>query len=46
MNGIKGYISIRGASYRCGVSEWRGNQYCTEGRVPSALELEASAKRR
>ena len=36
MNGIKGYISIRGASYRCGVSEWRGNQYCTEGRIPSA----------
>ena len=30
MNGIKGYISIREASYRWGVSERRGNQYCAE----------------
>ena len=37
MNGIKGYISIREASYRWGVSERR---------IPSALELEASAKRK
>ncbi|WP_199679740.1 DNA-binding protein [Butyricicoccus sp. AF18-9LB] len=36
MNGIKGYISIREASYRWGVSEWRVNQYCAEGRIPSA----------
>ena len=30
MNGIKGYISIREASYRWGVSERRVNQYCAE----------------
>ena len=36
MNGIKGYISIREASYRWGVSERRVNQYCAEGRVPGA----------
>ena len=35
MNGIKGYISIREASYRWGVSERRVNQYCAEGRIPS-----------
>ena len=53
MNGIKGYISIRKASYRWGVSERRVNQYCAEGRISgasrrilSALELEASAKRK
>ena len=34
MNGIKGYISIREASYRWGVSERRGNQYCAEGGSP------------
>ena len=33
MNGIKGYISIREASYRWGVSERRVNQYCAEGRI-------------
>ena len=34
MNGIKGYISIRGGvPYRCGVSERRVNQYCVEGRI-------------
>ena len=32
MNGINGYISIREASYRWGVSERRVNQYCAEGR--------------
>ena len=36
MNGIKGYISIREASYRWGVSERRVNQYCAEGRIPGA----------
>lgn len=36
MNGIKGYISIRKASYRWGVSERRVNQYCAEGRIPGA----------
>ena len=37
MNGIKGYISIRKASYRWGVSERRVNQYCAEGRSPARL---------
>lgn len=36
MNGIKGYISIREASYRWGMSERRVNQYCAEGRIPGA----------
>ena len=36
MNGINGYISIREASYRWGVSERRVNQYCAEGRIPGA----------
>ena len=36
MNGIKGYISIRKASYRWGVSERRTNQYCAEGRISGA----------
>ena len=36
MNGIKGYISIREASYRWGVSERRVNQYCAAGRIPGA----------
>ena len=35
MNGIKGYISIREASYRWGVSERRVNQYCAEGGSPA-----------
>ena len=34
MDGIKGYISIREASYRRGVSERRVNQYCAEGCIP------------
>ncbi len=34
MNGIKGYISIREASYRWGVSERRGQQKCPHGGVP------------
>ena len=33
MNGGKGYISVREASCRWGVSERRGNQYCAEGRI-------------
>ena len=36
MNGIKGDISRREASYRWGVSERRVNQYCAEGRIPGA----------
>ncbi len=39
MNGIKGYISIREASYRWGVSERRVNQYCAEGRIPGAARF-------
>lgn len=41
MNGIKGYISIREASYRWGVSERRVNQYCAEGRIPGASRFGA-----
>lgn len=36
MGGIKGYISIREAFYRWGVSERRVNQYCADGRIPGA----------
>ena len=36
MGEIKGYISIREASRRWGVSERRVNQYCVEGRIPGA----------
>ena len=36
MNGIKGYSSIREASYRRGVSERRVNQPCAERRIPGA----------
>ena len=35
MNGIKGYISIREASYRWGVSERRVNQYCAAAVSPA-----------
>ncbi len=41
MNGIKGYISIREASYRWGVSERRVNQYCAEGRIPRCVPVRA-----
>lgn len=34
MAGIIGYISIREASYKWGVSERRVTQYCAEGRIP------------
>ena len=33
MNGGKGYISVREASCRWGVSGRRGNQHCAEGRI-------------
>ena len=36
MNGGKGYISVREASCRWGVSGRRGNQHCAEGRIPGA----------
>ena len=35
MDGIKGYISIREASCRWGVSERRVNQYCAKGVFPA-----------
>ena len=41
MNGIKGYISIREASYRWGVSELRVNQYCTGGANPRRVPVRA-----
>ena len=31
---MKGYIAVREASYKWGVSERRVNQYCTQGRIP------------
>ena len=34
MTGIIGYISIREASYKWGVSERRVTQYCADGRIP------------
>ena len=34
MNGITGYISIREASYKWGMSERRVTQYCAAGRIP------------
>ena len=39
MGGIRGYISIREASYRWGVSDRRVNQYCVAGRIPGASRL-------
>ena len=36
MDGIRGYISIREASYRWGVSDRRVSQYCAAGRIPGA----------
>lgn len=33
---MKGYISIREASRKWGVSERRVNPYCAEGRIPGA----------
>jgi hypothetical protein len=34
MAGIAGFISVREASYKWGVSERRVNQYCVQGRIP------------
>lgn len=31
---MKGYISVREAAYKWGVSERRVNQYCTQARIP------------
>lgn len=31
---MKGYISVREASYKWNVSERRVNQYCQSGRIP------------
>ena len=45
MNGIKGYISIREASYRWGVSERRVNQYCAEGRISGAARFPENAEK-
>ena len=39
MNGIKGYISIREASYRWGMSERRVNQYFAQVSNPGASRL-------
>lgn len=36
MNGIKGSVSIREASYRWCVSERRVNQSCAGGHIPGA----------
>ena len=33
---MNGYLSIREASVKWGISERRVNQYCTEGRIPGA----------
>lgn len=33
---MKGYLSIREAACKWGVSERRVNQYCAEGRIPGA----------
>jgi hypothetical protein len=35
MNSIGGYIYIREASYKWGVSERRINQYCVQARIPA-----------
>ena len=39
MNGIKGSVSIREASYRWGVSERRVNQSCAGGHIPGASRV-------
>lgn len=36
---MKGYLSVREASYKWGVSERRVNQYCTEGRISGLLRF-------
>lgn len=39
---MKGYLSIREAAEKWGVSERRVNQYCTEGRIPDAQRFGTS----
>lgn len=39
---MKGYISIREAAEKWGVSERRINQYCSEGRIPGAEQFGGS----
>lgn len=36
---MKGYLSIREAAEKWGVSERRINQYCSEGRIPGAEQF-------
>lgn len=36
---MKGYISVREASYKWEVSERRVNQYCTQGRIPGLFRF-------
>ena len=36
---MKGYVSIREAAKKWGVSERRINQYCSEGRIPGAEQF-------
>ena len=36
---MKGYLSIREAAEKWGVSERRINQYCAEGRIPGAQKF-------
>ena len=36
---MKGYLSIREAAEKWGVSQRRINQYCTEGRIPGAVKM-------
>ena len=46
MNGIKGSVSIREASYRWGVSERRVNQSCAGGHIPGASRFGRSRRTR
>ena len=39
---MKGYLSIREAAEKWGVSERRINQYCSEGRIPGAERFGSS----
>lgn len=34
---MKGYISVRGASYKWSISERRANPYCMQGRIPAPV---------
>ena len=46
MNGGKGYISVREASCRWGVSERRVNQYCARDGAPAYPGLGAHGRSR